>query len=527
VLVPLAAREISTTARVRRTRWACALAIIFTLAMFGAMLAVRWRLEFSNVDDYLYALQTRAYVNALGLSPVPLIHTWAAYGTYSPLVPMLALPIGAINDSPNTLVLIQGVFLATVFVSLRSLLGSLGFRPVVAWLAAALITTLPPVLGYSVMYHYGLAATACTTGAAAAYARSERLHRRGPTALLGVAIGLLSIARVLAPVYVAALVVTIAIDVWADNPNDRAAQLRHAGLAAMIAVVIAAPWWLTAGVTAIDYLTSAGYGLAGPSHLDAAGHRFIWTATETGWLLSAVLVALLAWALRCALLRAAEWRLAAWLLGTVTLGMALLATSANSGTGFALPFVVLGCAAAAWGVERIATSMRIVVRAAVIVSLLLPALALLDLIGPAEVGGRPLWQVGTPGLSQAQLALGCRCAPPDSDALARRVVRVVGDDPVFIARSDALLNPQSLRFEAANEGHIVDLIPPAADGTVTRAQLSQVRFVLAGATPLPYGGANGFQLLNELNGFRVTPVLEIGLSPVNSVQLLRISPKPS
>ena len=70
--------------------------------MFGAILAVRWHAHYANVDDYLYALQTRAYVDAFGLDPVPLVHAWEAYGTNTPLIPMLALPIAAIEQTLRT-----------------------------------------------------------------------------------------------------------------------------------------------------------------------------------------------------------------------------------------------------------------------------------------------------------------------------------------------------------------------------------------------------------------------------------------
>jgi len=526
----VAASEASSAigARSRRAWLAPALSVVFTIGMLSAVLAVRWHAHYSNVDDYFYALQTRAYVDALGLNPLPLVHAWQAYGSSTPLIPMLALPIAAIDTSPDVLVLIQAIPLLVLLFSIRSLLGSLGLRPASAWLAAALITTLPPVLGYAAMYQYGLAATACMAVAGAAYARSNRLRTRAPTLLLGVAVGLLAVSRVVAPVYVAALLGAIAIDVLADRGDGSSARMRNAGLAAVITLAIAAPWWLTTGSSAVHYLTSAGYGVGLPgersSHLDAVVHRFTWTATESGWLLSAVVGALLVWAVGCMRRRAPGWRLAAWLVGVAALGMVLLATSSDRGTAFALPCFVLACCVAAWGIEGIAPRTRVVVLAATVLSLVVPGLALMDLVGPARLGGQELWQVGTPGLGQARSALGCHCAPPDSNALAAQVVRIVGERPMLIVRDDALLNPQSLRYESTRQGLTANFSTPPADGVVTRSELSKVRYVLAGATPGPYLNVNLVEFLRELHNFRFRPVLNLELSATNSVLLLAIGP---
>jgi hypothetical protein len=509
---------------VRHPRTAPVLAVLFTLGIFALVLAVRWRAHYSNVDDYLYALQTRAYLDAIGLDPVPLVDAWKTYSSNSPLIPMLALPIAAVDDSPDALVLVQVVPLFVLLLSIRSLLGSLGLATSPAWLGAALITTLPPVLGYAAMYHFGLAATACVVAAAAAYARSDHLRRRAPALLAGTAIGLLALSRVLSPVYVAALVTVIAIDVLSVRGDHGDTRMRNGGLAALIAIAIAAPWWLTAGPGAIRYLTSAGYP-DGVSRLDAATHRLTWTATETGWLLTAVVLVLVVWAASRMLRREPGWRLAAFLTGIAALGMALLATSDNSGTGFALPFFVLACCVAAWGMARVSSRWRVAVLTVTLASLVLPTLALLDLAGTARIAGRPLWLVATPGIQEARAALGCRCSPPDSGKLAEQVMQVVGDHPLLVVRNDALVNPQSLRFAAGRAGLTAAITPPPADGIVTGRQLSAVRYVLVGFSPAPYLHVNGPELLRRLSDLRARPVLSLQLSAINTVLLLAVEPK--
>lgn len=509
----------------RGPAWApAAVSVSFALAMFGAVIAVRWHSQVSNVDDYAYALQTRAYLDAIGLHPHALVDAWRQYGSYSPLVPMIALPVAAVDSSLSVLVLVQVIPLLVLLFSARSLLASLGCRLWVSWLAAALITTVPPVLGYAAMYHFGLAATACTVLAADAYARSARLRRRRAALVLGLALGLLAVARVIAPVYIAALLAAIFVDGALDRA-DRRARATNAALAAVVAVVVAAPWWLAAGPTATRYLTSAGYGsgafTAGGSRAEIALHRLTWTATETGWLLALVIATLTLWALACVARRVAGWRLGAFLIAVALLSLAFLATSSNAGTAFALPVVALLCCPAVWGIEHLRRPVRGVAIAACLASLVLPALGLLGLVGHGVVRGRALWQVDLPGATEARAALGCRrCAPPDTDALADHVLAIVGRRPVLVVRDDAVVNVESLRYVAKRHGFVPAIVPVRPDGRVTPRELSRVAYVVAGGTLGPYHpNVNGFEVLSALDAARFQRVYERKLGAFNDVAI--------
>jgi hypothetical protein len=502
------------------------LAALFVLGMFAGVLALRWHAGFSNVDDYTYALQTRTYRDALALDPGPLGHAWKAYGANSPLVPMLALPIAAVDPSPNSLVLVQLLPLLLLLGAVRSLLGVLGLGATAAWTAAALIVTLPPVLGYAAMYHFAVAATGCAALAAAAYARSDGLLRRRPALLLGLALGVLALSRVVAPAYVLALCLPLAVDSF-SRVGDRAVRARNGALVVLVAAAVSAPWWLIAGERATDYLTSRGYGEtaggAGNSWLDVLVHRLTWTATESGWLLAIVVALLLAWAVVCVFRRAPGWRLVVWLLASSVLGFVILGTSRNPGTAFALPFVVLLCCVAVWGIHQLRSPLRPVVVATCAASLLLPALALLDLVDRAKVDGRDLWQVGTPGLTQARAALGCSdCAPPDSDALSDRVLDVIGTRRVLLVRDDAVLNAFSLRAAAARRGSVTTLLTAAGPRSPTRAELSRVDQVLGGGTLGPYhGGLNALAVAVRVQRAGFTPVFSRRLSGLNNVVVWR------
>jgi hypothetical protein len=55
-------------------------------AVFGAVVILRWQEGYSNVDDYLYAAQTRAYFDALP-DPRDLVDAWRAHGSNAPACP--------------------------------------------------------------------------------------------------------------------------------------------------------------------------------------------------------------------------------------------------------------------------------------------------------------------------------------------------------------------------------------------------------------------------------------------------------
>lgn len=461
---------------------AALVAIGVVVATFAAMALLRWHDGLSNVDDYLYATQTRAYFDALP-SPGSLIDAWRAYGSNTPLFPTLALPLAAFDTSPDWLVLAQLVPLLVLVASVRSLLGSLGLSPRAAWAGAAGIGLLAPVMSYASMVHFGVAAAACAALALAAYARSDRLARTRPALVFGLALGLLAVSRVMAPVYVVAVVVPVAVDVLAGV--DRA-RLRGAALAAVAGAVVAAPWWLASGGIAWDYLTSAGYGESfatrEASRPEIARERLDWTADESGWLLSVVLVLLLVQAAVCLRRRTEGWRVLACVLGACVVGMAFLATSSNAGTAFALPFVVLGACAALAGAARLRAPLWSGALAACVAAVVLPALAMLGVLPAASVAGQPLWNERIPSFAQARAALGCSsCEAPDTDDLHRDVARIVGGAPTLVARADAVLNPEGLRHFGA-----VRIAAPATAGTVTARDLAGVRSVISGATWAPY-----------------------------------------
>ena len=483
-------------------------------AVFGIVVVLRWQEGFSNVDDYLYAEQTRAYFDALP-DPGALIDAWRANGSNAPALPTLALPLAAVGSSPHWLVVVQLIPLLVLVASVRSLLGSLGVAARAAWIGAGGIALLAPVLGYAAMYHFGLATAACTALAFATYARSDRLARRGPALILGLALGALALTRVMAPVYVLAVVAPIALDV--ARGLDRA-RLANAALAVLAAAVVAAPWGGVSGGTAWDDLVSAGYGenlfTHEASRLEIARERLDWTADESGWLLIVLLVPLLAYSVWSVWRRVEGWRLLACLLGSCAVGMAVLATSSNAGTAFALPFVVLGACAVLGVLRHLAPALQRAATAGAAVVVAVPALALVGIVPDASLAGQPLWQHGIPAWQQGRSALACEsCGLPDSDALNRDVLRVIGDRPTLMVRADALLNPNGLRYVGPAK-----ISAPATPGRVSESDLARVRFVIAGATLAPYlTPVDATQLTEALRAARFRAVLRLDLAAFNTI----------
>src|SRR5918992_2407174 len=91
-------------------------------AVFGVIVLLRWQEGFSNVDDYLYAIQTQTYFDALP-NPRDLIDAWRAHGSNTPAVPMMALPLAAVSTSPHLLVLVQLIPLLVLVAGGRRPLG--------------------------------------------------------------------------------------------------------------------------------------------------------------------------------------------------------------------------------------------------------------------------------------------------------------------------------------------------------------------------------------------------------------------
>ena len=492
---------LSGTSHVQRR--SIAVAVVVVVVAFGSIYARRVASGYSNVDDYLYALQSRSYLTGLGHGPRGLWGAWRSFGFQSPLVPTVALPIAAFSTNPNTLVLVQLPAAIALLVACRFLFSQLRPAGSADWAKAAAIVCLPPVLGYTAMLHFAVAATACCVGALACYLASDRLRRLGPTLGFGLTLGLLGIARVLAPVYFAALLAPAAIDMLRDR-QDLSLRLKRCALAGATAVLVAGPWWWLNRRSALRYLFDTGYDTGQRSPVQLLWHRLAHTADETGWLLAIAIVALMGLALFQAVRRGNRPIVLSSVV--VTLGILALATSDNTGTAFALPFVVIGACIAASGLAGSARS-TIIVAIVLAASVVLPSSSLVG-------QHRPLWAVGVPGDHQAKKALGCDCQPPDTDQLNREVLSHLVE-PALVVRDDPLVNINSLKFH--REGVLLLELDRGAR-SAPAAMLAKARTVLTGSTAASFYSQFDFAAFDsELRAAGFVPTWQRRLSPANEV----------
>lgn len=126
------------------------------------------------------------------------------------------------------------------------LLGRRLHSPGAGLLAAALVPLYPLVYGESRLVGMDLPAAAMVTVAAAALLSTERLQRTGRCLLFGVALGLATLTRPHAQLYLALPVLLFFARalIWPASPGGgRVRVLVNTGLTASLAALTAAPWW--------------------------------------------------------------------------------------------------------------------------------------------------------------------------------------------------------------------------------------------------------------------------------------------
>ena len=410
-------------------------AVAVVSAAFTSIYLRRLNLHFSNVDDFLYAKQAPDLRSAHG--PIEIARAWRSSSSNSPLVPSLAAVLGG---SPNRMVLVQFPLLLTLLFFVRVLLGQLGTP---SWFAAAAVVVAGPVLSYAGMLSFAVAATTLTVGALALSFASEGLTHRAITVLFGVDLGLLSLSRVVAPVYIVAILVVVV-------------RSRRVLLPLAVGTAVAAPWWIIAGPSAVKYLLTAGYdqsgGQAGTQGLSRVLGRFAHTSAETGVCLF-VLVSL---AVVVALTQRGPMRETS---AVVLVTMLFLGTSSNAGTAFALPAVTLAMCC-------LVAQSRVMVAPLLMSSILLVS----GLSGP--------WLSELPSATQLRDAVGA--TPTDTQEIALEVLHVVGGRRALLVREDAALNANELTFLRPS------LLLSVPDFSAKSAALGDFQAVITGTTGATY-----------------------------------------
>jgi hypothetical protein len=454
-----------------------------TLA-WAALYVQRGAAHAPNVDDYLYANASTGLAGALKLGPHAFASAILHTGQTAPLVPTLAT-VGSRVAGVQGGVATELLFLLLLTVSVYSFARLRLPQVPSAWIAAA-ASLNQAVLGWSVMLNFALAASALSACAFVAYLRSDRM-RRWPWALgTGLALGLLSISRSIAPVYVAPMVALLVIDFgWHHRTGFRTAPWAQVGASVTMAAIVAAPWWVVSGPTALHYLRTAGYsassGFAGaggvlvsPSALlERTGHTLADLGNVQAVWLAAFTVAAAAVAIRQ---RRADFTLiCAW----VIVVLLILATSPNAGTGFGLPLIVMSIVVIGVLLAPVAPRRLLAATTA----------ALLAFGFVAEVyGNSSEWLSGAPYREMAAQATGTSLVP-NIDSIHESVLSAIGVQPTLLARDDDVLNAFGLGWFAAQDGVNLQLSVPdyGPSGLATAEHdLTTTHFLILGDTPAPY-----------------------------------------
>lgn len=129
----------------------------------------------------------------------------------------------------------------------------------VGLLAAVLVASCPVVINYSRSYQFSMPATLATTLALLAIMRARGFRNLGWTAMFGVCLGLMPLARTMTLAFVPGLGAAAFVVVIAD-PVARCRRLLSLAGAFVLATLVGATWLWPNGPLVAQYLLSFGYG---------------------------------------------------------------------------------------------------------------------------------------------------------------------------------------------------------------------------------------------------------------------------
>ncbi len=455
--------------------------LVLTTAAWLPLFLQRVHAHQPNVDDYYYAYLAQLISNG----SVGVLHT----GQTSPLVPTLAAPLVALYGVDGGVFLQLPLLLLTV--TGAYLLARTWIRPVPAALTALAVGINQAVIGYAIMLHFSIAVTGAIIWAFYSYVRSDHLREPRWCVAVGVALAALLLSRSMAPSYALPLLAVMFIDVVLDVRRHRLRWVPVL-LPVVVVLVVAGPWWLVSGHTALHYLFTAGYNDSTGFSSQGAGlglssiHEHIdWYLEMLAWPQSIGLgVAVLAslWGVarfRRQLNYGPLWLLVVWILLTVL----VLSSTGDNGSGFGLPVVamtVIACGAIlgqllGFSVARRWTAISVVVLSAVL---------LIGLFAEGT-GGPSFWWNGPPYRNEV-LQVGGSWGT-NLDALASQVSHIIGSKPTLDALNTAIINDNALTWTMRQGGSHLIMVPNSADSTKDAiASLATAKFVISGGAVNQY-----------------------------------------
>jgi hypothetical protein len=189
------------------TRRLRTLSLVLVAGVWAVAWVVRRHYSSPNVDDYLYSgVALRLWVPLRQMELVAAIRAFLHTGQTAPLVPALGAPLARLGPDGVVLIQLPLLLLLTTFVFAitERVVGATA-----AFAAASLTALSAPVLSWSLMVHMALAASVCALGVLDCYLQSHGFGRRSASVRVGVWLGLLALSRSMAPVYLAAIGITV------------------------------------------------------------------------------------------------------------------------------------------------------------------------------------------------------------------------------------------------------------------------------------------------------------------------------
>jgi len=393
---PGVARRLTSSLR-RRDLWAFGAILLVLTAV-----SVRWLWLYRygqpyDIDESGYL--SIALNNHRGLFDGGLRGWWDSVLSPSVQAPLMtaATTPAFLVAGPNPIVgMIVPLAFGLVAVAATFLLGRRVGGSRAGWMAGLLALGAPLLLSYSRSYNFAIAATATIALALLAFAKSDNLENRGWSAATGLFLGLTALARTMALAFLPAILLAMVVAVVAGPRRGRRAA--NAGIAVVVGLAVAFPWYRVNGSRVYDYLTSFGYGSRAQEY-GAAEPFFSWAAWRTTgqYVVNSVylpyLILLLVAAVAggavvvghvrrrgigpAAAAAARSPMMPAALL--MAEGLVALTSSQNKGSGFVAPLIPAMAVCAAWAFARLRVRPRQVLTGAAVAVVVVNLFAASDL----------------------------------------------------------------------------------------------------------------------------------------------------
>lgn len=243
--------------------------VLFCVLLFAfALSSVAWDIHWRHgqpydIDESGYLGIALADVHSLvSGGVVSWIKTVDVPSIQSPLTTALATPLFLIFGARSLTGLLVPLLLMLAAITFVYLLGRRIMSRRATWLATGLMCTAPAIVNYSRDYIFAAAAAAATACALYCFHRSDRLKSLGWSCALGVALGLMPLARTMTVSYLPAFAVMLLLAI--ASADARKARSRNALVTVVVAAATSATWLAPNHNYSLvwNYLTSYGYGSA-------------------------------------------------------------------------------------------------------------------------------------------------------------------------------------------------------------------------------------------------------------------------